>query len=70
MTAEAWPVATSPATGYTPADDRCPICWSPVDGNQCHLHERPDIEIDEILAVVRRHLVYPCPVRDKALEEQ
>lgn len=24
---------------------RCPICWSPVDGNQCHLHRSTDADL-------------------------
>lgn len=65
MTEAGWPVITSPATGHP---DSCPICWSPVDGNQCHLHERPGIDVDELVAVIRRHLVWPAPIEDKALE--
>lgn len=57
MSTEAWPVATSPATGHH--DDSCPI-----------LHEPSDIDVDEVLAVIRRHLVWPAPIRDKALEEE
>lgn len=80
MTPETWPVATSPATGHPIPDpwahwsapddpDQCPICWSPVDGNQCHLHHREDTDVDEVLAVIRQHLVWPAPIPDKALME-
>lgn len=67
MTPETWPVVASPATGHP---DRCPICWSPVDGNQCHLHQRADIDVNEALTVIRRHLVWPAPIPDKALMEE
>lgn len=29
-----------------------------------------DIDVDEVIAVIRRHLVWPAPIRDRALEER
>lgn len=52
--------------------------WPIVDARSTHRNDTTtsrdihgyDIELDELLAVIRRHLVYPAPTRDKALEEE
>lgn len=53
MSGEAWPVASSPATGHPPAERR----------------PSESIDIDELLDWITRRLVEPAPIRDKALED-
>lgn len=55
MTPETWPVVTSPTTGHPE--------WCGCADHILH-------DIDQLLTLIRRHLVSPAPVTDKALGER